>query len=55
MPITYLKKALLFFYFEVTDKITKEKLDRFGYIKNCKHMYNNKNKILRSADVKESH
>ena len=26
-------------------KAKKEKTDRFGYIKNCKHMYNNKNKM----------
>lgn len=36
---------IFFFHFEVTEEITKEKTDRFGYIKNCKHMYNNKNKM----------
>lgn len=46
LPVRGLDKLLLLFlYCEVTEEITKGKIDRFGYIKTCKHMYNNKNKI----------
>lgn len=48
LPVRCLEKPLLlllFFYYEVTEEITKGKTDRFGYIKTCKHMHDNKNKI----------
>lgn len=47
LPVRGLEKLLLllFLYCEVIEEITKGKIDRFGYIKTCKHMYNNKNKI----------
>lgn len=40
LPVRCLEKASFCFCFEVTEEITKEKIDRFGYIKDCKHTYN---------------
>lgn len=37
-------ESIIIFYFEATEGITEEKIDRFGYMRNCKHMLTTRRK-----------